>query len=99
VTESLWLPGSTETLEVPELTFCASTVLMVTAINLPGSNENAQALESAEMVACTPDWLDACEMPASRLTNLYRVVSRLSTASRAFASSNSTMILPEPSAR
>src|SRR5580658_10352477 len=41
-----------ETLEVPAPTFCPSTLLIVTAIKLPGSNENDHALESAEIVAC-----------------------------------------------
>jgi uncharacterized protein (DUF4415 family) len=39
-------------LEVPEPTFCPSTLLIVTAIKLPGRNEKAHTLESAEIVAC-----------------------------------------------
>ena len=39
-------------MEVPEPTFSPSTLLIVTAIKLPGRNEKAHILESAEIVAC-----------------------------------------------
>jgi hypothetical protein len=52
VTEILCAPGSTETFEVPEPTFWPSTLSIVTVTKLPGRNEKAHTLESAEIVAC-----------------------------------------------
>src|ERR1700720_2413780 len=62
VTEILWAPGSKETLEVPEPTFSPSTLLIVTAIKLPGRNEKAQTLEQAEIVACVLGVLTLLEL-------------------------------------
>ena len=55
------MPGSTDTFEVPEPTFCPFTLSIVTAIKLSGSNENDHTLESAEIVAYAPGVLPLLE--------------------------------------
>jgi hypothetical protein len=70
VTEILWTPGSTETFEVPEPTFCPSTLSIVAAMKLPGRNEKAHTLESAEIVACVLALLELmfCVAHAGKIT-------------------------------
>jgi hypothetical protein len=62
VTEILWAPGTTETFEIPEPTFCPSTLSIVTAMKLPGRKEKAHTLASAEIVACPLGVLELLEL-------------------------------------